>query len=563
MTACKDSQATSGKKAVSATLAGVLAVGLVPAVALADEAVEVTEEDGITERVGTAAQAFTNGSVTSAVAGTPGSMKPATPGSIELTADGKAQGAIPLKVTPKASTPVDVATDDSGTVTMKDGYKVEYFAADSEGKPTGAAIASVVNPGKYVSVVTAVSGPYAGGSIALPFTVKPADLNTPVVYEINPSDAADAKDTSFMYTGSALSLGIAVSTGAVGNEVPLKQGVDYTVKYLPDGANVGDAGLSSIVNAGTYQAVVTGLGIYAGEEVVIKDVVVAPFDLSGAVFNDGQAIATTSATAPTAPQSVEVTAGGYTTSLNPSLVKLSLSGDIWGNNSGYTFTASPASAQDEDNPNIVNTGTVDYDKVGALASFQYDGIAMPSTITVNLAEGESFDPALIKAFNGGTELDADLLEIKATKTVYNSTTGKYDTSKITGDPAKQKDSYKDAGTYVVTVSVNTAKTGGTNFAVGGSATTTVTVVTDSIDLDAKAYVTYEDGAIKTPFTSLTLPYKNNGYAQSLFEASVVVPTGSPTVTPTKTITDEDGAAVTARSPMRAPTPSRWALLATT
>ncbi len=46
MTACKDSQATSGKKAVSATLAGV------PAVALADEAAEVTEEDGIAERKG-------------------------------------------------------------------------------------------------------------------------------------------------------------------------------------------------------------------------------------------------------------------------------------------------------------------------------------------------------------------------------------------------------------------------------------------------------------------------------------------------------------------------------
>ena len=62
MTACKDSQATSGKKAVSATLAGVLAVGLVPAVALADEAVEVTEEDGITER-NTTAEAIMNGTI--------------------------------------------------------------------------------------------------------------------------------------------------------------------------------------------------------------------------------------------------------------------------------------------------------------------------------------------------------------------------------------------------------------------------------------------------------------------------------------------------------------------
>ena len=535
MTACKDSQATSGKKAVSATLAGVLAVGLVPAVALADEAVEVTEEDGITERVGTAAQAFTNGSVTSAVAGTPGSMKTATPGSIELTADGKAQGAIPLKVTPEAGTPVDVATDDSGTVTMKDGYKVEYFAADSEGKPTGAAIASVVNPGKYVSVVTAVSGPYAGGSIALPFTVKPATLDAPTVYEVNPSDPADVSDEKFMYTGSPLNLGIAVTTGS--GATPLKQGVDYTVKYLPDGANVGDAGLSSIVNAGTYQAVVTGLGIYAGEEVTIKDVPVASFDLSKADYNNELTIATTSSVAPTVPQSVVSNDAGYAgTELNPSLVKLALTGTVWGNNGTYSLTASPASAQDEDKPNIINTGTVPYDKVGALASFQYDGIAMPSAITVNLAEGESFDPTLIKAFNGGTELDAGVLKFRYSK----------DGADFTDVSADNAATYKAAGTYVVNVSIDTADGTGTNFAVGGSATTTVTVVTDSIDLDAKAYVTYNDGTTKTPFTSLTLPYKNGGYAQNLFEASVVVPTGSPTptVTPTKTITDEDGAAVT-------------------
>ena len=537
MTACKDSQATSGKKAVSATLAGVLAVGLVPAVALADEAVEVTEEDGITERVGTAAQAFTNGTVKSATVGTPGSAMsaPADLKAISLTADGKAQVAIPLVVTTEVSADVTVAEFDASTktVTMKDGYKVEYFAADSEGKPTGAAIASVVNPGKYVSVVTAVSGPYAGGSIALPFTVKPATLDTPTVYEVNPSDPADVSDEKFMYTGSPLNLGIAVTTGS--GATPLKQGVDYTVKYLPDGANVGDAGLSSIVNAGTYQAVVTGLGIYAGEEVTIEEVPVASFDLSKADYNNKLTIATTSSVAPTVPQSVVSSDADYAgTELNPSLVKLALTGTVWGNNRAYSLTASPASAQDEDNPNIISTGTVPYDKVGALASFQYDGIAMPSTITVNLAEGESFDPALIKAFNGGTELDAGVLKFRYSK----------NGAAFIDVNADKADTYKTAGTYVVNVSVNTAKADGTNFAVGGSATTTVTVVTGSIDLDAKAYVTYNDDTTKTPFTSLTLPYKNGGYVQGLFEVGVVVPAGSPGVTTTKTITDEDGAAVT-------------------
>ena len=47
MTACKDS--LNGKKAVSATLAGVLAVGMVPAAAFAAEApaVDEVQNDGI------------------------------------------------------------------------------------------------------------------------------------------------------------------------------------------------------------------------------------------------------------------------------------------------------------------------------------------------------------------------------------------------------------------------------------------------------------------------------------------------------------------------------------
>ena len=46
MTACKDS--LSGKKAVSATLAGVLAVGMVPAAAFAAEApADEVQNDGI------------------------------------------------------------------------------------------------------------------------------------------------------------------------------------------------------------------------------------------------------------------------------------------------------------------------------------------------------------------------------------------------------------------------------------------------------------------------------------------------------------------------------------
>lgn len=63
MTACKDS--LNGKKAVSATLAGVLAVGMVPAAAFAETAqADTTGEQGIDLLLNDQIEAFNNGSVT-------------------------------------------------------------------------------------------------------------------------------------------------------------------------------------------------------------------------------------------------------------------------------------------------------------------------------------------------------------------------------------------------------------------------------------------------------------------------------------------------------------------
>lgn len=66
MTACKDVQDMNlGKKAVSATLVGALAVGMVPGVALAANATdEGAADDGINALALTPAEAFSNGKVT-------------------------------------------------------------------------------------------------------------------------------------------------------------------------------------------------------------------------------------------------------------------------------------------------------------------------------------------------------------------------------------------------------------------------------------------------------------------------------------------------------------------
>lgn len=66
MTACNDVQDMNlGKKAVSATLVGALAVGMVPGVALAANATdESAADDGINALALTPAQAFAAGKVT-------------------------------------------------------------------------------------------------------------------------------------------------------------------------------------------------------------------------------------------------------------------------------------------------------------------------------------------------------------------------------------------------------------------------------------------------------------------------------------------------------------------
>ena len=140
MTACKDSQATSGKKAVSATLAGVLAVGLVPAVALADEAVEVQTDDAITARTVGEASFYNNGTV-SQVSIT-GEAAVATPSNIELTKDSGstvANPVVPVQVTATTAgyDPLSVAESDGAAISSYTAFtftKAVYDKAVADAK---------------------------------------------------------------------------------------------------------------------------------------------------------------------------------------------------------------------------------------------------------------------------------------------------------------------------------------------------------------------------------------------------------------------------------------------
>ena len=143
MTACKDS--LNGKKAVSATLAGVLAVGMVPAAAFAAEApADEAQNDGI-ELLDTtsAVTLFNAGTIALDSTFSPVSGK-TNQFTANATTDGSALDLGTVTVTPKGQSAVPVAGDDFKVTITKDGTEVKEIKA----------------PGTYTVSVEAVGGAY-------------------------------------------------------------------------------------------------------------------------------------------------------------------------------------------------------------------------------------------------------------------------------------------------------------------------------------------------------------------------------------------------------------------
>ncbi|MDE8703783.1 hypothetical protein PZH32_12570, partial [Adlercreutzia equolifaciens] len=97
----------------------------------------------------------------------------------------------------KVGDTVDGTAATANSYTMVKGYTLTYDTADAQGNK-GEQVNQVIYPGKYLAVVTAVEGPYAGGEIALPFTVTPATFNNLTVYEVDPENATNYADEDFV-----------------------------------------------------------------------------------------------------------------------------------------------------------------------------------------------------------------------------------------------------------------------------------------------------------------------------------------------------------------------------
>lgn len=494
MTACKDS--LNGKKAVSATLAGVLAVGMVPAAAFAAEApADEVQNDGIELLDTTSPVTLFNagtialGSTFSPVSGQTNQF------TANATTDGTALDLGAVTVTPKGQSEVTATGDDFKVTITKDGTEVKEIKA----------------PGTYTVSVEAVGGDYKGGKVSATITVKGASLENAELFQVNPDNAKDVSDTTFTYTGNVLDLGVQIGGKA------LKAGTDYTIKFVKAGGDANNDPAVEVKNADTYYAVITGQGNFVGNVKKIADVKVDPFDLSKATVSVDDVYGATAAK-PSTPTSVK---NGSDVLANPAEVKLTLNGDkTWDAKGEYTFTAKA----DVNNANITGEKTdVTCNKVDAVATFEYDGAAFPTEFTSNNGDKKPvyFDLDKIAAKDAaGKAVDESLLDVTVTDKNGNNATADFNAHK--------------AGTYTVKAAINDD-----TYTLGGSAECKVVIKEATVVTAENVVVKYQGKIV----TSVEKNYDGDDIVASDFEVTVTDAKGNVIEGSTQGLVDAEGKAV--------------------
>lgn len=494
MTACKDS--LNGKKAVSATLAGVLAVGMVPAAAFAAEApADEVQNDGIELLDTTSPVTLFNagtialGSTFSPVSGQTNQF------TANATTDGTALDLGAVTVTPKGQSKVTATGDDFKVTITKDGTEVKEIKA----------------PGTYTVSVEAVGGDYKGGKVSATITVKGASLENAELFQVNPDNAKDVSDKTFTYTGNVLDLGVQIGGKA------LKAGTDYTIKFVKAGGDANNDPAVEVKNADTYYAVITGQGNFVGNVKKIADVKVDPFDLSKATVSVDDVYGATAAK-PSTPTSVK---NGSDVLANPAEVKLTLNGDkTWDAKGEYTFTAKA----DVNNANITGEKTdVTCNKVDAVATFEYDGAAFPTEFTSNNGDKKPvyFDLDKIAAKDAaGKAVDESLLDVTVTDKNGNNATADFNAHK--------------AGTYTVKAAINDD-----TYTLGGSAECKVVIKEATVVTAENVVVKYQGKIV----TSVEKNYDGDDIVASDFEVTVTDAKGNVIEGSTQGLVDAEGKAV--------------------
>ena len=453
MTACVNRKHTKKVAAVvTASLVGALSLGAAPVAAVADTGIDMQFAEG-----GIEGTEFANGTVTLAYSKVGGTVTEGTDidGNKTITAD-----QIPFSVTATAVQPA--GSSDTIDVTPGNDYKISLYKADENGEPTGTPLSGnrVLEAGDYVLTVTPLTGSdYVGQTFTQFFKVVAVQIQANAPYE-----HGNQADHNLMFTGSALDLDFEIS----GKE--LVEGKDYTVKYTKGGKTYDE-----VVDAGTYTATLTGLGMYAGTSATTAPFTVSPYHLestSTVVVNPF------TGEVPTHPSRVYWTNGTDKTldvELDPSLVALEPTSAI-GAAGVYTFNVS-ADADAVAAGNIVFSSsdafTVNATKADAFASFSYNGAALEDSY--DIFPGQSFNINAVTASYNGTQLG-----VSSSTSDFKIVDG-YANTTVPGE-------YKVTFEYIGGSPVSGVSTALNGKYVAGSKTVTIRVWAGSIDADTQLWV---------------------------------------------------------------------------
>ena len=450
MTACKDS--LSGKKAVSATLAGVLAVGMVPAAAFAETAqADTTEGQGIELQAQTGPEAFAAGTI--AVEDQAGnavdtSKKGTETKPVELENTGDVQYLVPTTLTMEGvKDPIDLKTDKHVTVTYEQKGSSDTWSTVNKYAIKDAGTYRV----KIVSAAVDNDGYQYTGTRYVYFNVKGAELTGVTLCENSKLD-----DTSFGYTGADIKV-TAVKDGAVATTASVKiyKASDKKTAIVDSSTSGVATILAASANAGSYIA-----NVEIGGKSVDVPFEIAALDLAKAaiVMNDGNLnTGVTPAQAAVNP-SIKSVGELSTVAISKLDFQPATTTDFAtaGTHKGTIALKSDSTITATDKANIINSAEVTYNVVdGAIEAGNcfYGTTALASSYKFSLngtgtgyVKG-SFDCDKIAVYKKGTTLASATDDDKlAAGTDYTVTV----TDKKTGETVDAA-ATKTAGNYVVTV----------------------------------------------------------------------------------------------------------------
>ena len=495
MTACKDS--LNGKKAVSATLAGVLAVGMVPAAAFAatDAQADTTGEDGISLQAKTEAAQFAKAKVLSATDVDNASI------SGDLTKIAFKANAQKAQKPTIQQVEVTKVNGDKVVEQVTDAtkYTQTIYTADKDGKITAteAKDTDLQKAGKFFVKVTATDGTFDGGELVVPFEIKAATIEGATLYQVS-EDEDDLSDTTFTYTGDAL-----VSGDAEGNIAVALNGEKYAAKsvvFHKKGDKATDKAVE-VKNAGEYYAVVTS----TDDQSVEIPFTVEKLDLSKVNF-DVLSQKKSAAVAPHfggAEDAGQITVDGKAVYANADLTLDQKQAGSFGNAGTYEFTVAGA----KDGANVTGTGTVTVNVAETeltADNFFYGKKAISDVYEegemtdVDHADGDAdFIASKVVVYTdvaNKTALDSSKYSVKIydkdNKEVANANkAGKYTVKIVVSDPDNK---YTGSYTFKLNVKEGSIDADGTAFVYDGTATQSITKVYDGENVLDKLAISVED-----------------------------------------------------------------------